>query len=192
MENRPCQLSPGPYHVLMKVWVCALRRCELRGAVQEIKKWQGQVVQPRPAFWSFFLCSMKLPTSERLLSNCFSNLHFARPWWTKPPLARLHGFSGWRVPMTGGPPFSQQPGGQKQAGAMLPSPQPSSLLSAWTCEAPVTDGCNIMPYLLPFPVTCALYSFLQTTTERRQLSIPLPVPPCKGTHALAHMHKPHD
>lgn len=52
------------------------------------------------------------------------------------------------------------------------------LLSAWMCEAPVTDGRDILPYLLPFRVTCNMYSFLQTTTESRQLSIPLPAPPC--------------
>lgn len=52
------------------------------------------------------------------------------------------------------------------------------LLSLWTCESPVTDGRDILPYLLPFPVTCNMYSFLKTTAESQQLSTPLPTPPC--------------
>ena len=50
---------------------------------------------------------------------------------------------------------------------------PALLLSERTCEAPVTDGGDILPYLLPLRVTCNMYSFIQTTVERRQLSTPL-------------------
>lgn len=45
------------------------------------------------------------------------------------------------------------------------------LCSVWICEAAVTDGKDIVAYVLPFWMTCNVYSFYRRTAERRQLPI---------------------
>lgn len=184
MENRLCPLSLGLY-----LWVSAVngsvhahqcvRVCVLR---QKRGKTSAEI-RDRKSNLTNLICGLvdwyNLKPSIWKLTKSFRGVNNAA-------VTQAASLLGWR----GGPDdkrpfiFPTRLKDNSRLGPCCGLGGLALLLSLWTCESPVTDGRDILPYLLPFPVTCNMYSFLKS----QQLSTLSPHRPASTETKTVQIH----